>query len=68
MVISNAPGSSVEVPPLHVTVEPTGGPLNRMFGGGHRRALAQRTSLVLNDRIPEPVMRVAMKSLQPPGR
>ncbi|TDK84790.1 acyl-CoA dehydrogenase [Mycobacterium paragordonae] len=69
MVISNALGSSVDVPPLHVTVEPTGGPLNRMFGRGTPlRSRAADRALALKDRIPEPVMRVAMKALQPPGR
>ncbi len=69
MVISNALGSSVDVPPLHVTVEPTGGPFNRMFGRGTPlRSRAADRALALKDRIPEPVMRVAMKALQPPGR
>lgn len=34
MVISNALGAAVDTPPLHVTLEPSGGALNRAFGRG----------------------------------
>ena len=34
MVISNALGATVGTPPLHVDIEPSGGPLNKMFGRG----------------------------------
>jgi hypothetical protein len=69
MVISNALGSNVDTPPLHVTIEPTGGPLNKMFGRGTPlRSRAADTALSMKDRVPEPIMRVAMKMLQPPGR
>jgi alkylation response protein AidB-like acyl-CoA dehydrogenase len=69
MVISNALGADVDRPPLHVTIEPTGGPLNRMFGRGTPlRSRAADTALSMKDRLPEPIMRVAMKMLQPPGR
>jgi hypothetical protein len=53
MVISNALGAAVGTA-LHVVIEPTGGVLNRIFGRG-------------NDRVPEPVTRLAMKVLGPPG-
>ena len=34
VVISNALGAADGKPPLHVDLEPSGGPLNRMFGRG----------------------------------
>ena len=39
MVISNALGAAVGTPPLHVVIEPTGDPLNRLFGRGRCRAV-----------------------------
>ncbi|CAM3048519.1 acyl-CoA dehydrogenase [Mycobacterium intermedium] len=69
MVIANALGAAVDKPPLHVTLEPTGGPLNRVFGRGTPlRSRAADTALGLKDRVPEPIMRVAMRALRPPGR
>ncbi|GBG40953.1 acyl-CoA dehydrogenase family protein [Mycobacterium montefiorense] len=69
MVISNALGAAVGTPPLHVVLEPTGGPLNRIFGrGAPLRSRAADAALSVKDRIPEPIMRVAMRALRPPGR
>jgi acyl-CoA dehydrogenase len=69
MVISNALGASVGTPPLHVVIEPSGGPLNRMFGRGTpMRSRAADAALSAKDRVPEPVMRMAMKMLRPPSR
>ena len=69
MVISNALGAAVGTPPLHVVIEPTGGPLNRIFGRGTPlRFRAADAALSMQDRVPEPVMRLAMKVLRPPGR
>jgi len=69
MVISNALGAAVGTPPLHVMIEPSGGPLNRVFGRGTPlRSRAADVALAMQDRIPEPVMRLAMKLLRPPGR
>jgi len=69
MVISNALGAAVGTPPLHVVIEPTGGPLNRIFGRGTPlRSRAADAALSMQDRVPEPVMRLAMKVLRPPGR
>jgi acyl-CoA dehydrogenase len=69
MVISNALGAAVGTPPLHVMIEPTGGALDRVFGRGTPlRARAASAAFSAKDRIPEPVMRVAMKMLRPPGR
>jgi acyl-CoA dehydrogenase len=64
-VISNALGT----PPLHVVIEPTGGPLNRIFGRATPlRSRAADAALSMQDRVPEPVMRLAMTVLRPPGR
>ena len=66
MVISRALGAADGGPPLHVELEPSGGPLNRWFGRGTplRSDLAQR-ALSAKDAVPEPVMRMAMKVLAP---
>ena len=69
MVISNALGATVGSPPLHVVIEPIGGPLNRIFGRGTPlRSRAAEAALSMQDRVPGPVMRLAMKVLRPPGR
>jgi acyl-CoA dehydrogenase len=69
MVISNALGAAVDTPPLHVVLEPSGGALNRVFGRGTpMRSRAADAALAMKDRIPEPIMRVAMEPLRPPGR
>ena len=67
MVIAQALGASVGTPPLHVEIEPSGGPLNRMFGRGTQlRTRPQAGALAIQHRIPAPVLRAAMKVLQPP--
>ncbi|WP_024443070.1 MULTISPECIES: acyl-CoA dehydrogenase family protein [unclassified Mycobacterium] len=67
MVIAQALGAAVGTPPLHVEIEPSGGPLNRMFGRGTPlRTRAAAGALAMQDRIPAPVLRVAMKVLRPP--
>jgi acyl-CoA dehydrogenase len=69
MVISNALGAAVDTPPLHVALEPSGGALNRVFGrGAPLRSRAAGAALAVQDQIPEPIMRVAMKALRLPGR
>lgn len=69
MVISSALGAAVSTPPLHVVIEPTGGPSNRIFGRGTPlRSRAADAALSMQDRVPEPVVRLAMKVLRPPGR
>jgi acyl-CoA dehydrogenase len=69
MVIANALGAAVGTPPLHVVIEPTGGPLNRVFGrGAPLRSRAADVALSMQDRVPDPLMRLAMKVLRPPGR
>jgi acyl-CoA dehydrogenase len=69
MVISNALGATVGTPPLHVVLEPSGGPLNRMFGRGTPlRSRAADAALSVKDQIPEPIMQAAMRLLRPPGR
>ena len=67
MVISNALGAAVGTPPLHVVIEPTGGPLNRIFGRGTPlRSRVADAALSMQDRVPGPVVRLAMKALRPP--
>jgi acyl-CoA dehydrogenase len=69
MVISNALGAAVGTPPLHVVIEPTGGALNRVFGRGTPlRSRAADAALSMKDRVPEPVMRLAMQVLRPPRK
>lgn len=69
VVISHALGAGDGAPPLHVDLEPSGGPLNRWFGRGTpaRTRLAD-AALAAKDRVPAPVMRAAMTVLKPPGR
>jgi alkylation response protein AidB-like acyl-CoA dehydrogenase len=69
IVISTALGASEGAPPLHIEIEPSGGPLNRMFGrGAPLRSRVADAALAAKDRVPEPVMRLAMKVLQPPHK
>lgn len=69
IVISQALGASEGALPLHFEIEPSGGPLNRMFGRGTLlRSRAAGAALSAKDRIPEPVLRIAMKALRPPRR
>jgi acyl-CoA dehydrogenase len=69
MVISNALGAADGKPPLHVDLEPSGGPLNRWFGRGTpARTQVANTALDMRDRIPQPVMQLAMKVLRPPKK
>lgn len=69
IVISQALGASEGTPPLHIELEPSGGPLNRVFGrGALLRTRAASAALPLKDRIPEPAKRVIMAVLRPPGR
>ena len=69
IVISHALGATEGALPLHIEIEPSGGPSNRMFGrGAPLRARAASAALAMQDRIPEPVKRVAMKVLRPPRK
>ena len=69
LVISNALGAADGKPPMHVYLEPTGGPLNRMFGRGTplRDSVAD-AALSAKDRVPAPIMRLAMNVLRPPRK
>ncbi|OPX06946.1 acyl-CoA dehydrogenase family protein [Mycobacterium sp. AT1] len=69
MVISNALGAADGRPPMHVDLEPTGGPLNAWFGRGTpaRTRVANR-AMEARDRVPPPVMNLAMKVLKPPRK
>jgi acyl-CoA dehydrogenase len=69
IVISTALGHNEGAPPLHVELEPSGGPLNRVFGRGTElRGRVAGAALAAKDRVPEPVMRLAMQVLQPPRK
>ncbi|MGE5695403.1 MAG: acyl-CoA dehydrogenase family protein, partial [Candidatus Sericytochromatia bacterium] len=67
VVISNALGATEGKPPLHFELEPSGGPLNKMFGRGTPlRSRAAERALAMKDHVPEPIMRGAMRFLRPP--
>jgi acyl-CoA dehydrogenase len=67
VVISNALGAVDGKPPLHFDLEPSGGPLNRIFGRGTPvRSRAADAALAMKDRVPQPIMKAAMKVLRPP--
>lgn len=69
MVISNALGAADGRPPLHVDLEPSGGPLNRTFGRGTPiRTQVGASALSMKDRVPSPIMQMAMKVLRPPRK
>jgi acyl-CoA dehydrogenase len=69
VVISNALGAADGKPPLHVHLEPTGGPLNKWFGRGTPlRSRAADAALSAKDHVPEPIMRLAMTVLRPPHK
>jgi acyl-CoA dehydrogenase len=69
IVISHALGAADGAPPLHVDLEPSGGPLNLLFGRGTpARTRAANTALAMRDRVPAPIMRAAMKVLRPPRK
>ncbi|MDT5014268.1 MAG: acyl-CoA dehydrogenase, partial [Mycobacterium sp.] len=49
--------------------EPTGGPLNAMFGRGTpARTQVADTALSMRDRVPNPVLQLAMNVLRPPRK
>ncbi|MET9486206.1 acyl-CoA dehydrogenase family protein [Nocardia sp. NPDC006630] len=67
IVIAHALGAAEGRPPLHVDLEPSGGPLNKAFGRGNEvRTRAAAAALNMRDRVPGPVMKAALKFLRPP--
>ncbi len=69
IVISNALGAADGKPPLHIELEPSGGPLNRMFGRGTPlRTQVANAALNAKDHMPSPIMRLAMNVLRPPRK
>ncbi|RDI64014.1 acyl-CoA dehydrogenase family protein [Nocardia pseudobrasiliensis] len=67
MVISTALGATEGRPPLYVDLEPSGGPLSKMFGRGTEiRTRAAAAALEMKDRVPAPLVRAAMRVLRPP--
>ncbi|MBJ8341161.1 acyl-CoA dehydrogenase family protein [Antrihabitans sp. YC3-6] len=69
IVIGRALGAADGAPPVHLDQEPEGSDLGRLFGrGSPARTRAGSLALSMKDRVPEPVMRLAMKALTPPNR
>ncbi|RAV08238.1 acyl-CoA dehydrogenase [Mycolicibacterium sp. GF69] len=69
IVIANALGAADGKPPLHFDLEPTGGPINRVLGRGTPlRGRAADAALSAKDRVPAPIMRLAMNVLRPPRK
>jgi acyl-CoA dehydrogenase len=69
IVISTALGHNEGAPPLHVDLEPSGGPLNRAFGRGTQlRGRVADAALAAKDRLPDPLMRLAMQVIKPPRK
>ncbi|WP_107656987.1 acyl-CoA dehydrogenase family protein [Nocardia suismassiliense] len=67
IVISHALGAVDGRPPLHVDLEPSGGPLNKMFGRGTEvRGRAAASALNMRDHVPGPILKAALKILRPP--
>ncbi|MEU0540402.1 acyl-CoA dehydrogenase family protein [Nocardia sp. NPDC005978] len=67
MVISGALGAADGKPPLHFSLEPSGGSLNRKFGRGTEiRTKAASAALTMKDRMPQPIVKAAMRLLRPP--
>jgi acyl-CoA dehydrogenase len=69
LIIGRTLGAGDTPPPVHVTAPTDGPPLNRTWGRGtpNRTRVAQ-AALRSRDRVPGPVMGLAMKLLSPPGR
>jgi acyl-CoA dehydrogenase len=69
MVIGRALGEAAGELPLHHSFPADGPPLSRQFGRGTpRRSKAGMAALKQTQRMPEPVLRAAMKVLGPPER
>ena len=69
IVISHALGAADGKPPLHVDLEPTGGPFNAVFGRGTPvRTRVANAALDMRDHVPAPVMQLVMKVLRPPRK
>ncbi|KQU36519.1 MULTISPECIES: acyl-CoA dehydrogenase family protein [unclassified Rhodococcus (in: high G+C Gram-positive bacteria)] len=69
VVISNAIAQQDGAPPLHVQMDAEGSALNKAFGRGtETRTKVMDKAMAAKDKVPEPVLRGAMKFLQPPSR
>jgi acyl-CoA dehydrogenase len=69
MVIGRSLGEAAGELPLHHSFPADGPPLSRQFGRGTpRRSKAGMAALKQTQRMPEPVLRAAMKVLGPPER
>src|SRR5689334_21261729 len=69
VVISNALGAAAGKPPLHVSLEPTGGPLESwLVRRTPLRSRAADAARCAKDSVPDPIRRVAMNGLRPPRK
>ncbi|MBJ8348175.1 acyl-CoA dehydrogenase family protein [Antrihabitans sp. YC2-6] len=69
MVIGRALGAADGAPPIHLDQETEGLALGKTLGRGTPlRTRAGQVALSMKDRVPDPLMKVAMKVLQPPNR
>jgi acyl-CoA dehydrogenase len=69
LIIGRTLGAAEAPPPLHFDQPTEGPPLNKWFGRGTpRRTKVATGALSAKDRIPQPVLRAAMKVLAPPSR
>ncbi|MFG1796245.1 acyl-CoA dehydrogenase family protein [Nocardia sp. NPDC049149] len=67
IVIAHALGAADGRPPLHVDLEPSGGPLSKAFGRGTEvRTRAAAAALGMRDHVPGPILKAAMRMLRPP--
>ncbi|TSD93533.1 acyl-CoA dehydrogenase [Skermania sp. ID1734] len=69
LVIGQSLGAADGAPPLHVDMEPEGFAFGRHFGRGSRlRTRLGQAAISAKDKVPQPVLRQAMRVLSPPGR
>jgi acyl-CoA dehydrogenase len=69
LIIGRTLGAGEAPPPVHVTAPTDGSVLNRTWGRGtENRTRVAEAALRSKDRVPRPIMDVAMKLLAPPGR
>ncbi len=69
LIIGRTLGAAEAAPPVHLGQPTEGSPLNKWFGRGtQRRTKVATGALSIKDRLPEPVLRQAMRVLAPPSR
>ncbi|NMN98262.1 acyl-CoA dehydrogenase family protein [Antrihabitans stalactiti] len=69
VVIGQALGAAEGTPPLHVDLGPSGWSLDRTFGRGTpARTRAGQMLLSAKDKVPSPMLKLAMKVIAPPKK